>query len=62
MNITRAREIMRDAGIRYLKSYKFDHRNGFLEIVFKSTKTGKKCIVCDREDIGGYTGAQLRNI
>lgn len=60
MSITRAREIMRDAGIKYVRTYKFDHRNGSLEMVFKSARTGKKCIVCDREDIGGYTGAQLR--
>ena len=51
---------MRDSGIKYAKTYKFDHRNDDLEIVFFSEKTGNKCIVCDREDIGGFTGAELR--
>lgn len=60
MNITEARKIMRDSGIKYAKTYKFDHRNDDLEIVFFSEKTGNKCIVCDREDIGGFTGAELR--
>ncbi len=60
MSITRAREIMKDAGIKYARTYKFDHRNDDLEIVFISTRTGKKCVVCDREDIGGYTGAEIR--
>jgi hypothetical protein len=60
MKITKAREIMRDAGIKYVRTYKFDHRNDDLEIVFYSEKTGKRCVVCDREDIGGYTGALIR--
>lgn len=60
MSITRAREIMRDTGIKYARTYKFDHRNDDLEIVFKSARTGKKCIVCDREDVDGYTGAFIK--
>lgn len=60
MSITRAREIMRDAGIKYARTYKFAYRIDDLEIVFKSAITGKKCIVCDREDVGGYTGALIR--
>lgn len=60
MSITRAREIMRDAGIKYARTYKFNERVDDFEIVFISEKTSKKCIVSDREDIGGYTGAYLR--
>lgn len=60
MSITEAREIMRECGIKYARTYKFHHRNGNFEIVLISAKTGKKCVVCDREDIGGFTGATLR--
>lgn len=60
MTITKAREIMRKDGIKYARTYKFHHRNDDLEIVFYSEKTGKKCIVCDREDVGGYTGTLIR--
>lgn len=60
MSITRAREIMRDAGIKYARSYKVKYRIDYWEVIFYSDKTGKKCMVCDREDIGGYTGAELR--
>lgn len=60
MSITEAREIMKDSRIKYARTYKFHHRNGYSEVVFVSAKTGKKCIVTDREDIGGYTGAELR--
>lgn len=51
---------MKDCGIKYARTYKFHHRNGNFEIVLVSAKTGKKCVVCDREDIGGFTGAELR--
>lgn len=62
MNITEAREIMKKAGIKYAKTYKFHHRNDDFEIVFYSEKTHKKCIVCDREDIGGFTGAEVQRV
>lgn len=60
MNITEARKIMRDSGIKYARTYKFHHKNDYFEIVFFSEKTGKKCVVCDREYIGGFTGAEIR--
>ncbi|MEE1126055.1 MAG: hypothetical protein U0L18_09020 [Acutalibacteraceae bacterium] len=60
MTITEAREIMRRDGIKNVRSYKVKYRVDAFEIVFHSEKTGKKCIVSDREDIGGFTGAALR--
>ena len=62
MTITEAREIMKKAGIKYARTYKFHHRNDDLEIVFYSEKTNKRCIVCDREDIGGFTGAEIKRV
>ena len=60
MTVTEAREIMRFSGIKNMRSYKVKYRVDAFEIVFYSEKTGKKCIVSDREDIGGFTGAELR--
>lgn len=60
MTVTEAREIMRRDGIKNARSYKVKYRVDAFEIVFHSEKTGKKCIVSDREDIGGFTGAALR--
>ena len=51
---------MKECGIKYARTYKFHHRNDYFEIVFFSKKTGKKCVVCDREYIGGFTDAELR--
>lgn len=60
MTVTRARDIMRRDGIKNVRSYKVKYRVNDFEIVFRSEKTGKKCIVSDREDLGGFTGAELR--
>ena len=60
MTVTKAREIMRFSGIKNMRSYKVKYRVDDFEIVFYSEKTGKKCIVSDREDLGGFTGAELR--
>lgn len=60
MTVTEAREIMRRDGIKNVRSYKVKYIVDAFEIVFHSEKTGKKCIVSDREDIGGFTGAALR--
>ena len=60
MTVTEAREIMRFSGIKNMRSYKVKYKVGAFEIVFYSEKTGKKCIVWDREDIGGCTSTWLR--
>lgn len=58
---TKAREMMSRDGIKYARSYKFAYRNDDDEIVFISNKTGKKCIVTDWSDIGGFSGCSIRN-
>lgn len=66
MTLTKAREIMRDqnryrnGNIKYINTYKIIKAWNDYELVLYSEKTGKKCVVCDREDIGGFTGAGLR--
>ena len=58
MTRTHARDIMRDSGIKYTRTYKFVKSNASEEMVFYSEYTRKYCIVCDRD--GWYTGADLR--
>lgn len=66
MTLTKARKLMRDenlynnGNIKYINTYKIAKVVDDYELVLYSEKTGKKCIVCDREDIGGFTGATLR--
>ena len=59
MNITEAREIMKDSGIKYARTYKFVKSVTSEEMIFYSEYTRKYCIVCDRD--GWYTGADLRS-
>ena len=59
MTRTSAREIMKDSGIKNIRTYKFVRSNSSEEMVFYSEYTHKYCIVCDRDD--WYTGADLRS-
>ena len=68
MTLTKAREIMRDENRFYNRNFKYIHTYKVIkeiddcEIVLFSPKTGKQVVVCDREDIGGFTGAHFLKI
>ena len=66
MTLTKAREIMRDqnyyrnGNIKYINTYKIVEKVGDFDLVLYSEKTGKRVVVQDHEDLGGFTGAHLR--
>ena len=66
MTVTEAREIMRDqnyyrnGNIKYINTYKIVEKVGDFDLVLYSEKTGKRVVVQDHEDLGGFTGAELR--
>lgn len=65
MTLTKAREIIRDENLyrngnfKYIHTYKIIETIDDCEIILYSDKTGKKVVVYDREDDGGYTGAHF---
>ena len=65
MTLTRAREIMRDENlygrlrVKYIKTYSIIKELDDFEVILYSTKTKKRLVVYDREDIGGFTGAHF---
>ena len=56
MTRAHARDIMRDSGIKYARTYKFVKSVTSEEMVFYSEYTSKYCIVCDI-----YDWAELRS-
>lgn len=65
MTLTKAREIMRDENrfhnrnFKYIHTYKVIETVDDCEIILHSDKTGKRIVVYDREDDGGFTGAHF---
>lgn len=60
LNISTARQIMRESGIKYANTYKLAYVADLSELVFYSEKTGYKCVVCDRED--WLHGAEIKKV
>jgi len=50
LNISTARQIMKESGIKYANTYKLAYVADLSELVFYSEKTGYKCVVQNRED------------
>ena len=65
MTLAKAREIMRDENrlrnrnFKYIHTYKIIETIDDSEIVLWSEKTGKRVVVYDRENDGGYIGGHF---
>ena len=50
---------IRNRNFKYIHTYKIIKTIDDYEIILWSEKTGKRVVVYDREDDGGYTGAHF---